>query len=85
MLKQWSEERRIQPSPFDMGTEYGEIWTSSKICNKILLQSLQHFRNVGEAVDSSRLAMLLLQRREGSRFLSFVVECDRVMQILVIK
>jgi ATP-dependent Lhr-like helicase len=61
-IKQWSEERRIQPSPFAVGIVQEELWSSSKICERILRQSLQHFRNAGEAADSSRLAMLLLQR-----------------------
>jgi ATP-dependent Lhr-like helicase len=62
MIKQWSEERRIQPSPFAVGMEQGEVWSSSKICERILRQSLQHFRNAGDAADSSRLVRLLLQR-----------------------
>lgn len=62
MIKQWGEERRIQPSPFAVGMAQGEAWSSSKICERILRQSLQHFRNAGEAADSSRLVRLLLQR-----------------------
>ncbi|WP_227013750.1 DEAD/DEAH box helicase [Paenibacillus psychroresistens] len=64
MIKQWGEERRIQPSPFGTGKEQqaDELWSSSRVCERILRQSLQHFRNAGEAADSSRLAMLLFHR-----------------------